>query len=487
MGSVAAARTMPATDEVVRGRISAMAARPRLSPAQLLGVGFAGLIAAGTVLLSLPVSWGEPGPISLLDAFFTATSAVCVTGLIVVDTPRAFSAFGLGVVLVLIQAGGLGYMVVSTVLSVALGKRLSLQERLTLQEALNLQSREHLLRFTWTVVRLTLAFEAAGALLLSARWWNEMGPARAIAHGVFHAVSAFNNAGFALFSDSLVRYRGDLVVNIVITTLVLCGGLGFLVLSEVGRWRPRSARTTGRGALDRTTPPAPLSVHARLVLAVSATLLVVGTVTVFALERGNPATLGALDPGDAWLAAYFQSVVSRTAGFNTIDVGAAREATLFVLVALMFIGASPGSTGGGVKTTTFAITVAALWATVRGREDTMVFRRRLAPALVARAFFISLIAFLAVNVTATALLVTEARPFLPTLFETTSAFGTVGLSTGLAGAPVSLSGGLSAAGKLLIAGMMFVGRIGPLTLAVALARSGAQVRMRHPEGKVLIG
>jgi trk system potassium uptake protein len=349
----------------------------RLSPAQLLGVSFAGLIAAGTLLLWLPISWGAGHRLTLLDALFTATSAVCVTGLIVVDTPSAFSTFGHAVVLLLIQAGGLGYMVVSTVLSVALGKRLSLQERLTLQEALNLESREHLLRFAWTVVRVTLVVELAGAIVLAAWWWSDLGAARAVGYGLFHAVSAFNNAGFALFSDSLVSYRGDLVVNLLVITLVICGGLGFMVLSELARLRPWRRRGSPFQSVQRPgAPPAVLSVHARVVLSVSAALLAFGTITFFALERGNPATLGGLPMAEAWLAAFFQSVVAHTAGFNTVDIGAAREVTLFMLMALMFIGASPGSTGGGVKTTTFAITVAA-----RGLRRPLAQGARVAAAL----------------------------------------------------------------------------------------------------------
>ena len=217
-------------------------------------------------------------------------------------------------------------------------------------------------------------------------------------------------------------------------------------------------------------------------------LLVGGTLAILALEWHNPRTFAALPFGEKLLAAWFQSVTARTAGFNTIDNGALTHPALFVTMALMFIGASPGSTGGGVKTTTFAITVAALWATVRGDQDAVVFGRRLPTETVAKAFFISLIAFLALNMVAGAVLVSEGRELLPTLFETTSAFGTVGLSMGEHGAPVSLSGFFSPIGKILIAGMMFMGRVGPLTLAFAVARRArARARVRYPEGKILIG
>jgi trk system potassium uptake protein TrkH len=442
----------------------------RFSPAQLLAVSIAGLIALGTLLLWLPVSAGRE-QLALIDALFTATSAVCVTGLIVIDTPVDLSVFGQIVVMLLIQAGGLGYMAITTVVAVALGKQLSVHERLTLQEALNVQSMDGLIRFVISVFRLTMLFELTGALILALRWMGEFGLGRALYYGVFHAVSAFNNAGFALFSDNLMRYRGDWIVNLVITTLVIAGGIGFVVLTELGR-----VRQTRR-----------LTLHTRLVLVMSAALIVGGTLLILIMEWRNPRTLGGVGFSEALLAAYFQSVAARTAGFNSIDIGAMMPPSLFLLILLMFIGAAPGGTGGGVKVTTFGITVAALWATVRGREEASIFRRRLAPSLVARAFFISLIAFLALNGVAGLLLIAEGRDLLPTLFETTSAFGTVGMSMGERGAPVSLAGHFSAVGKLLVAVMMFMGRIGPLTLALAVAHGGTPARIRFPEGKVLVG
>jgi len=442
----------------------------QLSPAQILAFSILGLVAFGTLLLRLPVSAAR-APLSWLDAFFTATSAVCVTGLTVADTATDLSPFGQAVVLLLIQTGGLGYMAITTVVAIALGKQLTLQERRTLQEALNVQTMEGLLRFTITVLKLTVAIEAAGAVVLTAWWTPRFGMARAAYYGLFHSVSAFNNAGFSLFSDNLVRFRGDWVVNLVISGLIIAGGLGFVVLNEL-RHYPRARR---------------LSMHSRLVLAMTALLVGAATLLLLILESRNPATLASLPPQEAVLAAYFHAVSPRTAGFNTIDIGRLAPPSLFLLLVLMFIGASPGGTGGGVKTTTFAIIVAALWGTVRGADEPTLFRRRLSTPLVSRAFFVSLIAFLALNGVAALLLTTEGRDLLPTLFETTSAFGTVGLSMGETGSPLSLVGHFSPAGKLLIAAMMFMGRVGPLTLAVAVARGRAQARIRYPEGKVLIG
>ena len=388
-----------------------------------------------------------------------------------VDTPNDLSVFGQAVVLLLIQAGGLGYMSITTVVAVAIGKQLTVHERLTLQEALNVQTMDGLIRFVLNVFKLTLAFEIIGTLVLAFRWMGQMGLGRALYFGLFHSVSAFNNAGFALFSDSLMGFRDDPIVNATILTLIVCGGLGFVVLTELGRF----------GQTRR------LSVHTRLVLAMSAVLVVGTTVAIFVLEHRNPQTIGNLGLSQGLLASFFQAVTPRTAGFNTLDIGAMMPATLFLLMVLMFIGAAPGGTGGGIKVTTFGITVAALWATVRGGQEVTVFKRLLPPELIARAFFISLIAFLALNGVAALLLITEERALLPTLFETVSAAGTVGLSTGEAGAPFSLAGHFSPVGKLLLIATMYMGRIGPLTLAVAVARGGTPPRVRYPEGKILVG
>lgn len=454
-----------------RAAILVTSKRPRpFSPSQILATSFSALIAAGTLLLSLP--WASSGSgISIVDAFFTATSAVCVTGLIVVDTPTAFSSFGQGVLLALIQIGGLGYMAITTVVGVALGRRISVKDRLTLSEALQVQTMEGLARFVFTILKLTLALEALGALVLTLHWAGEFGVARAAWYGVFHAVSAFNNAGFALFPDSLMRFRGDWIVNSTIAVLVVAGGLGFVVLTELGRWR----------RVRRFSP------HTRLVLGLSAGITAAAALSIGLIEWHNPRTLGALGAGEAVLAALFQAITPRTAGFNTLDFGALAPATLFLVLLMMFVGAAPGGTGGGVKVTTFSITAAALRAMVRGDAEPSLMRRHLPADLVARAFSICLLAFLAINVVAGLLLLTESRDLLPTLFEVTSAFSTVGLSMTEDGAPVSLSSHFSIAGKLLIAVSMFIGRVGPLTLAVAVAHRRSRPAIRYPEGKILIG
>ncbi|MPZ17737.1 MAG: hypothetical protein GEV06_07485 [Luteitalea sp.] len=442
----------------------------RLSPPRVIVASFAGVILVGTLLLKLPVASATGAPLGWVDALFTATSAVCVTGLIVVDTETAFSPFGHGILLVLIQLGGLGYMTVTTVFATLIGRRLTLQERLVLHAGLNTLTLQEIGRFALLAFKVSLAFEAVGAAVLTWHWWGEFSPGDAVYQAVFHAVSAFNNAGFSSFSTSLTNYRGDLVVNGVITGLFICGGLGFVVLADVARRRgPRWA------------------LHTQFVLTASFVLIVGATVALYGLERNNPATLGSLGVGEAWLAAFFQAVTPRTAGFNTLDTGALREPSLFFVMALMFIGAAPGGTGGGVKVTTFGMTVLALWSTIRRAADPVLWGRRLAADLVARAFFICLIGFLVLNVVAGLLLVIEEGDFLPTLFEATSAFGTVGLSMGAAGQPVSLAGAFSPVGKGLLVALMLMGRVGPLTLAVALAGGHGAERVRYPEGKLLIG
>ena len=446
------------------------ARHPPLSPSRVLALSFALLVGAGTFVLWLPAS-ADAGSLSLIDAFFTAVSAVCVTGLIVVDTPVVLAPLGEATVLLLIQLGGLGYMTIATLVGISFGKGLTLQERRVLQEGLHVETMEDVVRFAATVLALTACFEAAGALALGLYWADDFGLARGVYLGLFHSVSAFNNAGFSLFSTNLVAYQGDLLVNLVVLTLVIGGGVGFLVLVEVGRLRQWRR----------------FSMHTKLVLAMTVALIGAGTLAVFLLERSNPRTLATLPAGQAWLAALFQAVSPRTAGFNTLDVASLTTPTLFVTMALMFVGAGSGGTAGGIKVSTLAVTVLALWATARGDGEPAAFGRRLPADLVSRAFVIGLIGFLALNLVVGLLLITEGGEFLPILFEATSAFGTVGLSTGVAGRPVSLVAEVSVAGKLLVAAMMFAGRLGPLTLAVALAGRQTRLRFRYPEGKVLIG
>lgn len=443
--------------------------RKRLSPSQILFIGFLSFILGGALLLMLPMSTTKG--ISFVDAVFTSTSAICVTGLIVLDTPVDFTFFGQIIIMLLIQLGGLGYMTSATIISLMLGKRIGLGDRLIMKEALNVLSMEGVVKFTKAVILTALLFELSGALLLTIRFSFEYPLDYAFFLGIFHAVSAFNNAGFSLFSDNLVRYRGDIVVNLVITTLIICGGIGFIVISDVFMYVRRKVSR--------------LSMHTKLVLGTTGILLAVGTALVFLFEFDNPKTLANAPLLEQLLASYFASVTPRTAGFNTVDYSLFGFETLFLTVILMFIGASPGSTGGGVKTTTFAIILASLWAMLRGLTDTVMFKRRISHETTAKALLMVSLAAVLVIIATFLIMRTQGTPFLPAIFEVTSAFGTVGLSVGDGGVR-SLSALYTPFGKYLISLVMFAGRLGPLTLAVAIIVQ-KEAHFRYPEGKVIIG
>ena len=438
-------------------------ARFELNPAQTIIAGFAAIILAGGLVLSMPAASADGQPTPFLTALFTATSATCVTGLVVVDTATHWSTFGQLVIMLLIQFGGLGYMTVATLMALAIGRRIGLRERLVLQEAHNLYTLGGIVRFTRRVVLITLAIEAIGAILLMLRWRPDFGLARAAYLGIFHSISAFNNAGFDLMGGfrSLTGYAGDVSVNLTIALLIILGGLGFTVLVDLGR-------------------PRRFTLHAKVVLATTAILIVAGTALVYLLEFRNPDTLGRLPGWQGVLAAFFQSVTPRTAGFNTLDTSRLLDPTLMLLIALMFIGASPGGTGGGIKTTTFVAPMAVIVAMLRGRPDPELFWRRLPPVVVYKAVTIALVAVAFVVTMATALAFTERVEFIQALFEVTSAFGTVGLSTGI-------TPSLSTVGRIIIMLTVFTGRVGLLTMAFALTHRQQPANFRFPEERIMIG
>ena len=444
----------------------------QLTPTQILVLGFASLITVGTILLSLPFAAADGRVIAPFDALFTATSAICVTGLITKDTPVDFSLFGQIVILVLIQIGGLGYMTFSTIMAVVMGKRIGLRERLVIQETFSTFTLEGLVRFTVGILQFTILAEFIGAVLLTFRFVLDHPPLQAFYLGIFHSVSAFNNAGFSLFSSNLIAYRGDWVVNGVVMTLIILGGLGFLVYHDLlQRLKKEVLR---------------LSLHTKVVLITSLILIVIGAAAFLLFERLNPATLQPLPFKEQLLASFFQSVSARTAGFNTVDIGALTTPTLYLLVLLMFIGASPGSTGGGIKTSTFAVMAIALWSTMRAKEDVTLFHRRLSPLVVAKAFFLASLAMILVTGVTLILLYSEHQNLQKTLFEVTSATGTVGLSTGDGGTRnlVALFGDF---GKSVLILCMILGRIGPLVIGITALTYVQRSRYRYPEGKVMIG
>ncbi|CQR58014.1 TrkH family potassium uptake protein [Paenibacillus riograndensis] len=439
----------------------------KLSPPQILVLGFAAVILIGTLLLMLPVSSTSGESLNFIDALFTATSATCVTGLVVVDTGTYFTVFGQTVIMVLIQVGGLGFMTMATLFALVLKRRISLRDRLILQEAMNQSSMEGIVRLIRKVLIYSLVIEAGAAVILSMRWAFDMPFGRAVYFGIFHAVSMFNNAGFDIFGDyrSLTGYVSDPIVNIVVMFLIVSGGIGFIVMSDLVDYRRRTRR---------------LSLHSKVVLSMTAALIVIGTVVIFVFEFTNTRTLGPLNFGGKIWAAFFQSVTPRTAGANTVDIAGLRQASQFFIVILMFIGASPGSTGGGIKTTTFTLMIGAVISMLRGREDIVLFRYRLAQERVFKALTVTLLALLLIVAVSMALSTTEDRAFLMILFETTSAFATVGLSMGL-------TPELSQAGKILICLTMFAGRLGLLTLAYAIGPKQGKQLYKYPEGKMIIG
>ncbi len=436
----------------------------KLSSAQILVAGYFIIISVGTILLMFPMATTAKGSIGFTDALFTATSATCVTGLIVVNTATAFTLFGQLVLLVLIQTGGLGLMTMSSAAALILGRKISLKERLLIKDDLDHMKISGLVRLVKYVLSFTLVIEGIGAFILFLRLNWDYSFWKALYFGVFHSISAFNNAGIDIFGDSLEGFTGDIVVNFVIICLIILGGLGFAVMVELYNEKKFKKYT----------------LQTKIVLVFTLILIVTSFVLFFFLEYSNEATLGNLPFGEKILASLFLSVTPRTAGFNTTPTGQLHNYTLFLIVILMFIGASPGSTGGGVKTTTFAVLILTAWNLIRGKYDIEVFNRRLGKEIALKAIVIVILAFSIVILVTMVLAITEDKEFLPILFETVSAFGTVGLSTGITST-------LSSIGKFFITFTMFVGRIGPLTLAVALAERQRQGVYHYPKEDVMVG
>jgi len=435
-----------------------------LDPARILLLGFGLLILIGTFLFMLPISTTHGHGLGFIDALFEATSAVCVTGLAVVDTGTTFTLFGQSVLLILIQVGGWGFMTTGVFMVILLGKRIGLKERLVLQSALNQFALQGVVKLVLRMIAITVLIEMVGAIILAIRWSNEMPIGRAIYYGIFHSISGFNNAGFGLEPDNLTKWVGDPTVNIVITFLFISGGLGFTVIMDL--WAKRSFRK--------------LSLHSKLVLLITLIMNVIATIVIFVLEFNNQATIANMPLSDKFWASYFQGVVTRTAGFNTLDIGQMTLPSHIFMMGLMFIGASPASTGGGIKITTFALILLALWSVLTNKDEVNIFKKRISWDLVNKALAIAVTGSLFIFIIVFLLSITEHADIKLILFETISAFGTVGLSAGL-------TGDLSPFGRILIVIMMFIGRVGPLTMAFALLKRRDQSKVRYVEEKILIG
>jgi trk system potassium uptake protein TrkH len=441
----------------------------KIHPSQFLLLWFATLIVIGATLLNLPLASIDGKSIGFIDALFTAASAVCVTGLTVVNTAAHWTMFGKIVIILLIQIGGLGIMTMATLIAFLFGKKITLKDRLLMQEEMNTSTLQGIVLLTKRVLFLTIVVELVGVILLSLVFIPDFGIAQGIWFSIFHAISAFCNAGFDLLGNSLVDYVNNPLINFTVISLLIIGGLGFYVLMDIIQ----------RKKLKR------LLIHSKIVLLITGALLLFGFLIVFIFEYSNPATLGGLNLPGKLMGSIFLSATPRTAGFNTLDTSALSPVTTFFIIMLMFIGGSPGSTAGGVKTTTVGVIVIAIVGLVRGTEDTEIFKRRLPITMILRAIAIMGIAISLVIITTTILLVTERNTgfsFVDVIFETVSAFGTVGLSRGL-------TPHLTDIGRIVVTLTMFVGRLGPLTIAFGIAQNQHKNKgyYKYPEGKIMVG
>jgi trk system potassium uptake protein TrkH len=436
----------------------------RITPPQLLAGVFLIGLSLGTALFMLPQSSADGVGLPFIDALFMATSALCVTGLVVVDPGSDLSRFGQVVLAGLIQIGGIGFMVIASFMAILLGKRITIRERIILKEALNHHSVDGIVPLVVTIIVSSLAVQFVGGVLLSMFFAGDMAADEALFRGFFHAISAYNNAGFDLFGNSLIGYYDHLGVQLTVLTLLIIGGLGFFVLlnliQERGVWRK-------------------LSLHSKLVLTTTLALIVVGSVLMFVGEYGGPA-YAELTPFEQVMASVFNSSATRSAGMNTVPLPLLGQATQALFVVLMFIGSSPSSTGGGIKTITVATSYLMLVALFRGEREIQVYRRTIAKDLVVRAFVVIVLAATVVFVATFLLALFDRHDIFVLLFEVVSAFGTVGFSLGI-------TAQLSTASKAILILVMSIGRLGPLTVFYALSQRRRPQTLHYPEENLMIG
>jgi trk system potassium uptake protein TrkH len=443
--------------------------RLKLQPGQVVLLSFAGWILLGALILMLPVSANPGRALTFIDALFMSTSATCVTGLATVSLVDDLSIFGQMVLLVLLQVGGLGIMTLSSSMAVIMGKNLQMREQVIMHDVLDTQSSEELLALVVNIIRYTFAIEFIGAMILTIGFYNEgFEIGQSIYYGFYHAISAFCNAGFALWNNNLEDFKFAPMIHFTIAFLIIFGGIGFSVLQDILNMfkNKKSFRH--------------LSVHTKIVLTANTMLLVGGTLYLFFGEFLH--LFHDYSMWEKFQVAFFQSTTTRTAGFNTINFAILQPHCIYLMILLMFIGASPGSTGGGVKTTTFAVLLQSVTATLKGKKDVEFFERTVPAQTVVKSIAIFIICIIVVSIGVLVMVRVEAdKSFLSLLFEVVSAFGTVGLSLGIT--PF-----LSVIGKLCIISMMYLGRVGPLTLVFAVgSRVVLPSHVEYPEGKVLIG
>ena len=440
-----------------------------LTPHRMLLLGFIFIIFTGAFLLSLPIASTSGNSQSFIDALFVATSAISTTGLTVVDLGSFYSLFGQIVILVLIQIGGLGYMIFVVTIVLQLGVKLSLGGKLVLEESMSSPPYEEVSRFSRVIIFITLIFEFLGAVVLSLYWMKEFPVKHAIYLGTFHSVSAFCTAGFSLFSDNLSAYRDSVVINVIIGILCIVGSVGFFVIYDVYNMVSRKKR--------EDEPPKRLLTHTKLVLIMLPILIITGACLICLSEWNTP--LPSLK--DRFLTSTFQAIAaSTTTGFNTLDTGTVKTLGLATMIMLMYIGASPGGTGGGVKTTTFGLLISSIISVISMKDELILFNRRISPRTKDKAFAICTIAVLLIALDVLILSVTEKASFMEIVFETVSAFGTVGLSTGVT--PT-----LSVTGKIVLVITMLIGRVGPLAIGFSIRGKCKLVPIKYPEGGILVG
>ena len=441
--------------------------RIMVKPGMVLVIGIATIILIGAILLNLPMASNNGLSIGFIDSLLTATSAVSVTGLVPVNTAEHWTIFGKIVILALIQVGGFGFMTSATLIAFITGKRIGLKERLIMQEQFNQDSFAGIVKLTKFVIFFTLTSEAIGALLLSLKFIPLYGTFTGVRYSIFHSISAFCNAGFDIIGDSMVPFVGDTLINFTIMGLIILGGLGYTVYLDIARQKTFKK----------------LSLHTKIVLTVSSSLILVGALFIFITEYSNPETLASLPLYHKILASFFQSVVARTAGFYSINLSGMFNAASLFIIMLMFIGGSPSSTAGGIKTTTFGTIVLTVVSSIKGKEHVEVFNKRIPRVLINKAFILLSISILLVGGVTLILTITEkSQTFMDLLFETTSALATVGSSK-------NVTPELSDIGKILITMTMYLGKVGPLTLGLALSNRGRihKKNYKYPEGKIIIG
>lgn len=452
----------------------------KFQPTQILVMGFLFVILIGTILLALPIATVKGQSTNILDALFTSTSAVCVTGLVVHNTLEHWTTFGHIVIIILIQIGGLGFMTFVSLMFIYLGRKISFRERLLIKEALNQNDMQGIVKLTMNIIKGTFIVEGIGALILSFKMIPQYGFILGIYKSIWHSISAFCNAGFDITgAESLMPYVGNPFINIAIMLLIIIGGLGFTVWMDI----IDGAKEKIKNKYSFKKMFKKYRLHTKIVLVMTISLILIGFVLIYLLEFNNPKTMGTLTQSEKVYAALFQSVTTRTAGFNTMALSTMKNATKFIMIILMFIGGSPAGTAGGIKTVTLGVLFFTVISELKGRDELILFKRKVSKGIVRRALAILMISMGVVVGAVIMLSIFENQQFMDVFFEVVSAFATVGLTLGI-------TGSLSIMGKIAIIIAMFIGRLGPITIALAVIKNNKrniENSIKYPEQKIIVG